>query len=203
MFRGPIQRANCAGSVHARNTASRGAARRRVMMSERSASRFSTVAGLAMRLLLPLMGSFEMFGETVEALAPEAPLIGEPAGGVVECARAQPAAPVLTVANAADERGALEHLEMARDRRQRDGEGRGELVDRALALHQAREDRPPRRIGKRGEGPVEIGSRHHLTYLLINIYVKYRTRRPTSSPFTKQFLFAAIGKFALAGFSTD
>src|SRR5713226_9780576 len=134
MLRGPIQRAIAAGSVHAAKTASRGAAKRRVIDRLRSASRAPatgfSAGDLAIGLLLSLMGSFEMFGETVEALVPETPLIGEPAGRLVERARAQPAAPMLTVANAADERGPLEHLEMARDRRQRDGERRGELVDR-------------------------------------------------------------------------
>src|SRR5258708_33514908 len=69
---------------------------------------------------------------------------------------------------------------MARDGGQRDGERGGKLVDRAAAAGKPHEDRPARRIGKRGESVVE--GVHHLTELLINTDVKYRKRGAASSP---------------------
>jgi hypothetical protein len=56
---------------------------------------------------------------------------------------------------------------MLHDRRQRHGEGPGELADRnVLALVELRQQRAPRRVGKGGEGAVEGG------VLILNHVVK-------------------------------
>jgi hypothetical protein len=57
----------------------------------------------------------------------------------------------LRLAAADDQSGALEPLQVARDRRQAHRKGLSELVDRRLALGESGEDRPARRIGERGE----------------------------------------------------
>src|SRR5258708_7543455 len=137
-----------------------------------------TGARFAILGLLRLAG--EVLGKTIETFVPEAPLIGDPRGGVFEGGRAEPADAMLAVAHSGDEGGVLEHLQMARDGRQRDGERGGKLVDRALAAGKPREDRPARRIGKRGESAIE--GVHHLTDSLINTDVKYRKRGAASSP---------------------
>ena len=50
---------------------------------------------------------------------------------------------------------------MLGDRRLAHGEGRGELGHRGFAERQPGEDRPPGRIGERGEGGIEsIGGWH-------------------------------------------
>jgi len=52
-------------------------------------------------------------------------------------------------------------------RRQRHRQRRGELAHRERALGQARDQRPPRRVGQSGEGAVEAGGR------IVNHVVKY------------------------------
>ena len=71
------------------------------------------------------------------------------------------ARPPLRVAAARDQPRALEHLEMLRYGRLAHVEGFGQFHHRGLALHQPRQDRPPRRIGKRGEGRIEALGRRH------------------------------------------
>ena len=67
----------------------------------------------------------------------------------------EPARPALRVAPARDEPGALEHLEVHRDRGLAHRERLGELVTDGLARGQPRQDRAPGRIGEGGEGGVE------------------------------------------------
>jgi hypothetical protein len=95
MLRGPIQRAMCAGSTQARNTASRGASRMRVKVKLRSAS-FSTI-GLAIIALLWISRTAQILAEAVETLVPETSLEGEPFLGLGQCIQGEPAAPVLAV----------------------------------------------------------------------------------------------------------
>jgi hypothetical protein len=49
----------------------------------------------------------------------------------------------------------LEHLDVLGHRLLGDGEGFGEVVDRRVGSGEARDDRPPDRIGQRHEGLVE------------------------------------------------
>ena len=55
-----------------------------------------------------------------------------------------------------DERRALEHLEVAGNRREADGEGSRELRDRRLTDRQSLDDPPPGGVGERTEEQVEV-----------------------------------------------
>jgi hypothetical protein len=83
------------------------------------------------------------------------------------------ARPALGVPAARDEAGALEHLEVPRNRGKADLERLGQLGHRRLAIGQAREDCEAHGIGEGGEGPTHfsVGSQH-LTLSLINLNVK-------------------------------
>src|SRR6185312_2347240 len=121
-----------------------------------------------------------MLGEAVEALGPEALVEAQPIRGFGETVGAQPAAAERAVALAIDEPRPLEHLEMPRNRRQRDAEGLGELAHRRLPGREPRQNGAPRRIGEGGKGLVEDSC--HLTTSLINKDVK-SSPRPASSAF--------------------
>ena len=74
----------------------------------------------------------------------------------------EPAWSVLGIAAPADQAGALEHLEVLRDRLQCHLERLGELVDRCLAVGQAGEDRSTGRVGKCGKRVAEWVDFHGL-----------------------------------------
>ena len=76
--------------------------------------------------------------------------------GIVERLRPQTARARLPLAAALDQPGALEHLEVTRDRGQAHRERRGQLVDRRLPLREPREDRAARGVGEGGEGEIEL-----------------------------------------------
>src|SRR5207247_11100236 len=65
-----------------------------------------------------------------------------------------------------------EDLEVTRDRRQAHRERLRQLVHGRLALGEAGQDRPARRVGKCGEGEVELVG-WHVTDGLINVSIKY------------------------------
>src|SRR4051794_942396 len=138
----PNQSANACGSVHSRQTRSRGAARTRVTVRPSRGS-----------LTEPLL-------HRVEAVLPEGAVGLEPLGRVAQRRAAQARRPKLRAAPALDEAGALEHPQVLRDRLKGHRERRGELVDRRLALDEPREDRPPGRIGERGERGAELVDGH-------------------------------------------
>ena len=74
-----------------------------------------------------------------------------------------------------EQAGILEYREVLRDGGQRHGEGPRELADRGVRrLRQAREDRPPRRIGEGGERRVEGGGtvNHMVNYIRERAAVK-------------------------------
>ncbi len=66
---------------------------------------------------------------------------------------------------------------MLHDRRKRDGKRLRKLADRnAIALAELRDQSPPRRVGKRGEGAIESG------VLILNHMVKCMGVRPVCQP---------------------
>src|ERR1700719_3785926 len=75
---------------------------------------------------------------------------------------------------ALDQAGPLQYLQVPRDRRSADGKGRRDLADAELARgQQPLDNRPPGRIGERGEKVVEWwGPRGHgeasLFYMCVN-----------------------------------
>lgn len=80
--------------------------------------------------------------------------------GVLERDRTQTGRALLRRAPSFDQARVFEHPEVLADRLGAHGKRRGELVDRGLAFHEAREDRPPSGIGERREGRVELVDKH-------------------------------------------
>src|SRR4051812_13996317 len=138
----PNQSAKRSGSVHSRHTRSREASKTRVVVKPPSEGVRSGIVSQ------PLV-------EAVEARLPEPTVALEPLGGVLERDRPEPRRAQLRAAPPLDQAGALEHAQMLADGLGGDGERRGELVDRGLALDEAREDRPPGGVGEGGEGGGE------------------------------------------------
>ena len=64
-----------------------------------------------------------MFVESVETFAPEMAIEIEPFAGCLQAFRIESAAAELAVAFLADKSGCLQHAQMPRNRRQRNGEG--------------------------------------------------------------------------------
>src|SRR5438093_4606100 len=157
---GGNHRANCFGSVHARYTSSRGASNTCVVMSVRSAGGVTVLlVPLFMRLVLPLQFS-QMVFQAIEALLPELAITLHPVGGFLETLRLEPARPPLRVATARDEAGTLQHFEVLGDGWKRYVERLCQLRDRGLALREAGEERPPRRISESPKCDAQVVCGH-------------------------------------------
>src|SRR5437773_10374744 len=112
----------------------------------------------------------------------------EPIRRLPQRTRAQTADAPLRMHASLDQPRALEHVQVARNRRQRDVERLRQVADRRLAPREPGEDRAARRIGERGENDVELASRARLrigghgaedTPRLFNSQVKYTARQRT------------------------
>jgi hypothetical protein len=101
-------------------------------------------------------GRLQTLVEAVEASLPEATVLLEPFGGVLQRRSPQARGPKLRRATARDQAGALEYLEVLRDRLDADREGLGQLVHGCLTLCEARQDCPPGRIGEGRERTREL-----------------------------------------------
>src|SRR4051812_30007178 len=163
---GPNHSATWSGSVQARKTWSRGASKMRVIRTCWSAG----ATGVA-SLIVCSFGT-QVCVEPVHACLPGLLARLHPRHRVVERLGLQPAGAPLRLAAADDEAGALEHLQVARDRGEAHRERLGELVDSRLALGQAGQDLPPRGIGEGGEREAE-GVGRHVTVRLINATIEY------------------------------
>src|SRR5215472_12378646 len=121
--RGPHQRARCAASVQTLKTRLRGAPYSRSRTSTRSAGAAAGAAAavpLAASLLavmrLSIMGQIlglqlvEIVAQAIQALLPEAPVMLDPVGDLLEGAGLQPARPPLCRPPPGDQAGALQHL---------------------------------------------------------------------------------------------
>jgi hypothetical protein len=98
-------------------------------------------------------------------LGPEALVPVEPAPRLLHRFRPQPARDDAAGLAARDQPGIGQDVEVLHDRRQRHRERPRKLADRHAAfLSQAGKQRPPRRVGERGEGTIErIGTKvNHL-----------------------------------------
>src|SRR4051794_14050585 len=93
----PYQSAKRSGSVHSRQTRSRGASNTRVVVKPVSSA---------------IVAQSRI--QAVEAAVPEAAVAREPFGGGAERLPVQARRPELLAATAGDEAGALEHLDVAR-----------------------------------------------------------------------------------------
>src|SRR5580704_9971273 len=192
---GPQKCARWSGSIMQRNTSSRGAANTRLKRSWlggppvlRPSPLTLPSRGLVWTLVSPsgtprlrrrrALQVGEQRVELVEALAPEAPVGGDPVERAVERLGLEVARPELGVASPRDQAAALEDLEVLGDPRQRHGEGGGQVADRRVAPRQAAEDGAPGRVRQGGEGriePVVRGGGHppYLTKELVSCQVNY------------------------------
>src|SRR5712691_1194195 len=121
---GPHHFATCCGSVHIRNTSSRGASSTRVRMSSRSVAAtslwsiglFPSVIGWNVTgvraACFRRSDFFEVLVEAVEVRFPEIAIVLHPVGNLLQRRRLQSARPPLRSAAAGDEAGALEHLQV-------------------------------------------------------------------------------------------
>src|SRR5512134_584570 len=108
----------CSGLVIASHTRWRGASNTRWSRISLSEGRVTSSLPLPFPAMTLLLG-FEVFEQGVEALEAAFPVIAvalEPAAGLAHRNRFEPARPPLRVAPARDQAGALEHLEVLRDR---------------------------------------------------------------------------------------
>src|SRR6516225_7140394 len=170
--RGPHQRARCSGSVHILKTSRRGALKTRVMTNSRPAAG-AAASAVAVTLPFRALQLAEIVVEAIKAVVPKMPVVLEPLGSVLERPGGNPAGPPLGLAAAPDQPGALQHLQVLRDRGKAHCEGFGELADRGLARGEACEDRAPRRVGERRVGNAEVIEQHAIgTVRLSNRTVK-------------------------------
>src|SRR3954447_20376100 len=161
---GPNHADTWSGSVHARNTRSRGASKTCVIRTSRSPATASLIS-FSLRAQVRV--------ESVHACFPRLLPRLHPLDGLVERVGLQAARAPLGLLAANDQARALEHLEMPRYRGQAHLERLRQLADRRLALGQAREDGATRGIGEGGEGSAEVVG-GHLTRMLNNEEVKYK-----------------------------
>jgi hypothetical protein len=95
-------------------------------------------------------------GKAVEIVGPEALVAVEPIHRVLHRFRGEPARHDAAGLFAGDEAGVQQHIEMLHDRGQGHRKGFGEFANgNRIALGKTREQRPPRRIGKRGKGAIQ------------------------------------------------
>src|SRR4051794_22822131 len=134
----PYQSAKRSGSVHSRQTSSRGA----------SKVQFMSMSGLS---------ATETLLHALEPSLPEAAVSVDPRRSLPQGCTVDAGGTQLCGAPAGDQSGSLEHLEMLGDRLHADRKSLGELVDRRLSVGESLEDRPPGGVGESGEGAVELG----------------------------------------------
>jgi hypothetical protein len=95
-------------------------------------------------------------GKAVEIVGPEALVAVQPIHRLLHRAGGQPARHRASDLLACDQAGIIKHIEMLDDRGKRDRKRLRQLADReALAIAEPRQQRAPRRIGKRSEGAVQ------------------------------------------------
>src|SRR6267378_6188471 len=150
------QRFTSAGSVQARNT------RSGVALSWRVAV---TVLGISVLL-------FQECLQGIQLLVPEPLVAQSPAGDLAQRRGTQFEVVLPPLASPLDQPSALQDLEMLRDRVQRHGEASGHVGDPGRPAGEPAHDRPPGRVGERGEGLVETGRHRESIFNLTVEYVK-------------------------------
>src|SRR5215467_12509189 len=163
---GPHQRARCWGAVHAAHTSSRGAAKTRLVMSDRW-SGFSSRSFLSSTLVFLRLELTQILLEPVETLHPQSAVALEPVVHLLESPWFNATGPPLRLAAANDEAGALQHLQMLGHSREAHLEGLRQLGDRGLTQRQPRQDGPPRRVGEGRESGAETVRGHRLMYQMV------------------------------------
>src|SRR3954453_22721231 len=142
----PYQSAKRSGSVHSRQTSSRGA----------SKVQFMSMSGLGASVIATAQSALH----SLEAALPEAAVALDPIGGVLERLGLEVGGAELRGLTSRDQPGTLQHLEVLRHRLDADRKGLSEFADGGVALGEPLQDRPPRRVGESGEGAIELRRRH-------------------------------------------
>src|SRR5919112_249297 len=153
---GPHQRLTRSGSVHARNTSSRGTSKSRVTTS-------SSGRGSPPVATLPLPPYLlQVVVQTIEAFFPETTVTLHPVGGLLQRPRLEPARPRLRHATARDQTGPLEHLQVLGDARKAHLKRLGQLLDGGLTGGEPNQDLPPGRVRKGRKRAVKRIRRHFM-----------------------------------------
>ena len=97
----------------------------------------------------------QMFGQGIELLFPEAPVVRDPIRGALHCSRLQAATAHAAVFCRADQAGALEDVQMLRESGKGNRKGCGQIADARLAAREARQDGAANGVGERGKGGVK------------------------------------------------
>src|SRR5687768_6261303 len=171
---GPYHAVTSSGSVQALNTRSRGASNTRVIRTSWSAAAW----GVELFILFSFRAQVRF--ESVHSGLPRLLARPHPLHRLVERLGLHPARPPLGLPAADDQPRSLEHLEVARDRRQGHWERLRQLAHGRLPLGQTGQDRAARRIGEGGEGEAELVGWHvgrHVTVPLIKGLIKYQPHR--------------------------
>jgi hypothetical protein len=92
----------------------------------------------------------------------------DPAGGVAQALRDEPAAANAALLFGLDQARPFEHAQVLHHAGKRNVEGAREFAERALARREAREHRPAQRVGERRKGRIEPRRRivNHQVYYL-------------------------------------
>jgi hypothetical protein len=88
----------------------------------------------------------EVFVHPVEPAFPREPALLGPCRDLIEAFRVERAWPILGAMTSDDEPSALEHLDVLRDRGERQIERLGELIHSRLSGGETYQDRAPRRV---------------------------------------------------------
>jgi hypothetical protein len=95
-------------------------------------------------------------GKAIEIIGPEALVSVEPVHRLLHRAGGQPARHGTTDLLARDQAGIIKHIEMLDDRGERDRKWLRQFADgKAFTVAEPRQQRAPRRIGKRGERTIQ------------------------------------------------
>jgi hypothetical protein len=100
---------------------------------------------------------FQVHGEPVELLLPEAAVAVDPSGRLAHRAREEAAPSPAALAATLEQAGALQHPQVFGDRWQGDSERLSELAHGRIAGPQPRQDGAPRRVREGGEGVAQDG----------------------------------------------
>src|SRR5690606_27432518 len=182
---GPHQRATWRGSVHAAKTSARGAANSRVITTARSGGVVRYPDRSAIQRL-PCLQVAQAAVQAIEALVPEWAIGLHPGGHILQGPGIQAARSPLRLTSLAHQTGALQRLEVLRDGRQAEVEGRCQLGDGCLALGEAGQDRPSGGIREGMEGDSQVIGIHvaslHFANRLMCLLAKYHRRIHLSTP---------------------
>src|ERR671919_699359 len=164
----PYQSAKRSGSVHSRQTSSRGASNVQPISiaGSRLSPDVSATGGLPRSVLQTLV-------HPLEAVLPEAPVALDPVRGLLQTSALEVGGTKPRDLSPGDQPSALQHLEVLGDRLDRDGEALGELGQRCVAAAQPVQDLPTGRVSEGGERAIELSRRHGAA---LNQMVEWRER---------------------------